>query len=260
MRCRAIDRAHRADGDLFSSHGYSVLAFDYRHFGASTGEPRQLLDIGKQREDWHSALRFIRSQPFVDPDAVGIFGSSFGGGHVIAIAAEDPRVAAAIAQCPFTSGVASALTLGPIAMNMVGLHAIRDMLLGRTTPHMIPLAGAPGEAALMNAVGVKEGYASLIPEGVKHTGGVAARVGLKILAAAPGSYGVRVKVRWRAEIDKLTFKKCPIFYALCSRDQVCPIEVTELFARKSTRGEIKIYDMDHFEIYSGSRTSTVMQR
>src|SRR5215469_13129293 len=45
----------------FASAGIAALAFDYRFFGASGGEPRQRIDIGKQREDWHSAIAFART-------------------------------------------------------------------------------------------------------------------------------------------------------------------------------------------------------
>lgn len=43
-----------AYAERFASAGYNVLVFDYRHFGASAGAPRQLLDLGKQRRDWIS--------------------------------------------------------------------------------------------------------------------------------------------------------------------------------------------------------------
>ena len=77
---------------LFAQHGYICLSFDYRHFGGSDGSPRQLIDIGKQRQDWKSAVSFARSHDDIDEEQIGIFGSSFGGGHVIVTAAEDPRV------------------------------------------------------------------------------------------------------------------------------------------------------------------------
>lgn len=77
---------------LFASRGYTCISFDYRHFGGSEGAPRQLIDIGKQRQDWKSAIAFARSQDDIDEDQIGIFGSSFGGAHVIVTAAEDTRV------------------------------------------------------------------------------------------------------------------------------------------------------------------------
>jgi hypothetical protein len=103
-----------AYAERFLAAGFGALVFDYRHFGASGGEPRQLLDIARQLEDWRAAVSFAHGLPWVDPDRVAIFGSSFGGGHAILTAANDPRIAAAIAQCPFTDGLSSALTLGPL--------------------------------------------------------------------------------------------------------------------------------------------------
>jgi fermentation-respiration switch protein FrsA (DUF1100 family) len=61
--------------------GYVCLVFDYPHFGSSGGEPRQLLDIKRQLDDWRAAVRFVRALEAVDADRVADFGSSFGGGQ-----------------------------------------------------------------------------------------------------------------------------------------------------------------------------------
>jgi len=84
--------------------------FDYRHFGHSTGKPRHLIDIPKQLEDWNSALTYVRSRDDVNLERIGLFGTSFSGGHVIRVAAGDDKIWAVISQCPFTSGFRSALT------------------------------------------------------------------------------------------------------------------------------------------------------
>ena len=102
----------------FAAAGWSVLVFDYRHLGASGGTPRQILDIGRQRADWRAALAFVRTLPEVDVDRIALWGSSFGGGHVLRIASEDTRIAAVVAQCPFTDGPASLrsrLRTGPLS-------------------------------------------------------------------------------------------------------------------------------------------------
>lgn len=41
----------------FAQAGIASLAFTYRHFGDSSGWPRQLLSVGRQLDDWRSALR-----------------------------------------------------------------------------------------------------------------------------------------------------------------------------------------------------------
>jgi hypothetical protein len=42
----------------FAAARLAVLLFDYRHFGESGGQPRQLIDIRQQLEDYRAAIRF----------------------------------------------------------------------------------------------------------------------------------------------------------------------------------------------------------
>src|SRR5690349_20947540 len=93
-------REQRLDAfaERFASAGLAALVFDYRHFGASEGEPRQLLDIGRQHEDWVAAIAYARTRGDVDPDRIALWGSSFSGGHVVSVAARDRRIAAVVAQ------------------------------------------------------------------------------------------------------------------------------------------------------------------
>src|SRR6478736_8002572 len=63
--------------ERFSAAGLDALAFDYRHFGASDGEPRQLLSIREQLEDWAEAIAFARSLEGVDPERILLWGSSY---------------------------------------------------------------------------------------------------------------------------------------------------------------------------------------
>ena len=107
-------REQRLDAyaDRFRTAGMGVLLFDYRHFGASAGEPRQLLDIGRQQADFRAAIAHARATDWIDPARVALFGSSFSGGHVLVVAARDPQIASVVAQCPFTDGLASLPPLG----------------------------------------------------------------------------------------------------------------------------------------------------
>ena len=77
-----------AFAERFAAQGWMVLVFDYRYLGASEGSPRQLLDIGDQLDDWRAALAYGRSLPEVDPDRIAVWGTSFGGGHVLRVARE----------------------------------------------------------------------------------------------------------------------------------------------------------------------------
>ncbi len=71
---------------VFTELGIVCVAFDYRHFGESGGQPRQLLDIQLQLQDWEAAIDYTSKLEDVDSERIGIFGSSFGGGHVISTA------------------------------------------------------------------------------------------------------------------------------------------------------------------------------
>ena len=82
----------------FAAAGFAVLVFDYRSFGASGGEPRQKVFPRDQAEDYRSALTWLSLQPQVDADRLGIWGTSFGGGTVLHVAAYDPRVKAVVSQ------------------------------------------------------------------------------------------------------------------------------------------------------------------
>ncbi|MEJ7715553.1 MAG: alpha/beta hydrolase [Thermoleophilaceae bacterium] len=56
-------REHRLDAyaERFAAAGVAVLVFDYRHFGSSAGEPRQLLNVGRQLDDWRAAVSHARN-------------------------------------------------------------------------------------------------------------------------------------------------------------------------------------------------------
>ncbi len=81
--------------------GYVVLAIDYRTFGSSEGEPRRQLFPLRQVEDFRSAISWLeRRTDLVDPDRIGIWGVSFGGGVALYTAAVEQRVKAVVAQSP----------------------------------------------------------------------------------------------------------------------------------------------------------------
>jgi dienelactone hydrolase len=228
-----------AYAERFAEAGYVALAFDHRHFGASGGEPRQLLDVGRQLEDWASAVAHVRGLPPVDPDRLALFGTSFGGGHAILTAARDPRIAAVIAQCPFTDGLASIRTLSPSSLAKVSALAARDLLarLRGAEPVRVALAGPPGSAALMATEDALPGFLGLVPEGVPFTNAVAARVAMRVPTYRPGRAAAKVAA--------------PILFCVCDGDSVAPARATLRHAARAPQGEVIRYPIGHFEIYRG---------
>lgn len=90
--------------EVFASTGYVVLVYDNRNFGDSDGEPRQEIDPWQQVRDYRHAITFMQTQPFVDPNKIGIWGTSYSGGHVLVVAAIDKRVKCVVSQVPTASG------------------------------------------------------------------------------------------------------------------------------------------------------------
>src|SRR5207253_3543078 len=93
--------------EVFAQGGLAALVFDNRGFGASDGEPRQEIDPWAQVRDYRHAITYARTLQEVDPGRIGVWGSSYSGGHVLVIAAIDRRVKAVVSQVPLISGHAN---------------------------------------------------------------------------------------------------------------------------------------------------------
>jgi dienelactone hydrolase len=235
-----------AYAERFCAAGYACLVFDYRNFGDSEGAPRQLLDIRMQLQDWTVAVAYARTLAGIDPGRIGLWGTSFAGGHVIATAARLPGIAAVVSQCPFTDSIASLGAMNPLISARITALAVRDLIgarLGRP-PVMVKTAGRPGEVALMHAPDAYSGYMGLVPSGTKLRNEVAARIGVKFLPYRPGRLAARVP--------------CPILFCVCESDSVAPSEPTRRYAASAPRGEVKLYPEGHFDIYVGDAFERVV--
>jgi fermentation-respiration switch protein FrsA (DUF1100 family) len=90
--------------EAFAAAGLGALVFDNRNFGASDGEPRQEIDPWAQVRDYRHAITWAQTRPEVDADRIGVWGSSYSGGHVLVLGAIDKRIKCAVAQVPLVSG------------------------------------------------------------------------------------------------------------------------------------------------------------
>lgn len=90
--------------EAFCEAGYTCLVYDHRNLGESEGEPRGELDPWQQVSDMKDAISYASSLEGVDPTRLGIWGTSYAGGHVIVVAATDRRVKCVVAQVPTLSG------------------------------------------------------------------------------------------------------------------------------------------------------------
>jgi uncharacterized protein len=237
-----VDSGLTAFAERFSDAGLDALAFDYRHFGASDGEPRQLLSVRRQLQDYAAAISFARTLPGVDPGRIVLWGSSFSGGHVVAAAVADGRVTAAISQVPMMDGLVALLNVlryaGAKHVLRLTFAGMRDLLAAARgqRPVMLAAVGAPGTLAAMTSPDAEPGFRAIA--GADWRNEVAARVALSVGAYRPG-----------LQADRLP---CPILVQIADRDAVAPVKAAQDAAFRATgRAEVRTYPIGHFDVYRG---------
>ena len=97
--------------EAFANAGLASIVFDNRNFGASDGEPRQEIDPWRQVRDYRDSITFAETLDATDPERIGIWGSSYSGGHVLVVGAIDRRVKCVVSQVPLVSGYENARRL-----------------------------------------------------------------------------------------------------------------------------------------------------
>jgi uncharacterized protein len=128
--------------EAFALGGLGALAFDNRNFGASDGEPRQEIDPWAQVRDYRHAITFAQTLAEVDSDRIGVWGSSYSGGHGLVLGAIDKRVKCVAVQVPLVSGFKNIQRLVRqdfIAPNRAAFDEDRAARFRGEPPAMVPV-------------------------------------------------------------------------------------------------------------------------
>jgi len=128
--------------EAFAAAGMAALVYDNRNFGSSDGEPRQEIDPWQQVRDYRHAITWVRRQPQIDRERIGVWGSSYSGGHVLVVGAIDRRVKCVVSQVPLVSGSRNLkrLVRADLAAPLrEQFDADRDARFNGGTPAMIPV-------------------------------------------------------------------------------------------------------------------------
>ncbi|MGI9157779.1 MAG: alpha/beta hydrolase [Marmoricola sp.] len=232
--------------ERFAAAGTDVLVFDYRGFGTSEGSPRQDVNHAKHRQDYHAAVAAARAREGVDPGRVAIWGSSYSGGHVVVVAAQDPSIRAVVSQGAAMDGLAALFgvqksggTGKTTALTTAGLRDLGRALTGRP-PYLVPIVGGPDSTAVISAPGAETGYQAIM--GPTFRNEMCARGILRIALNRPVTYA-----------DKVT---CPTFIVVAEQDNIAPVASVHEVARKlgerlGNEVEVLSFDCGHFDIYVG---------
>lgn len=229
------DQRLNAFGERFAAAGFVSLAFDYRYFGDSGGEPRALVSAARQRQDWRAAIAYARALEQVDARRVALWGFSLGGGHVQALARADRELAAAICVCPLVDGVRTLLHIGgPAHLARLFAAGARDGLraLRRAEPYRVPAAGPPGSGAVLARPSALGEFEAVSPPGSTWRNEACARAAL-----APPYLVLERKARCI---------HCPVLFCIADQDEINPPELGVAASRNAPAGELRRYPGGHF--------------
>lgn len=226
--------------EAFADAGADVLLFDPRGLGDSGGEPRQRIDPAAQRADIAAAIAHARSLEGVSPERIVAWGASFSGGHVLQVAAEDPRLAAVVLVTPAADGLAALRST--LARNGVAHGAKltaagqRDLLAGlrgraRVT---VPIAGSPDALALISTPHNAERMLEIA--GPTWRNEVCADLLLKLGTYRPGRHATKIA--------------CPAFVHCADADELVP-PASVMWAARRARAEVRHLPCDHLDLYPG---------
>jgi pimeloyl-ACP methyl ester carboxylesterase len=230
----------------FAAAGIATLAFDYRHTGASDGQPRQRISMPRQRADVTAALSYLGERSDVDPARLALWGTSLGGMNVVRVAAARPDLAAAVIQCPIVHGPGAARSLGISGPLRLTPAIVEDALraLTRRGRRYVPIVGPPGSLAMVTAPGAQAGWNSTVPLDGRFDNRIAAADAVAMVTTSALRHARRVTA--------------PLLVCVCDQENLMDPRYAALVARRAPNGVARHYASDHFAIYHPPLVSRVL--
>ncbi|MEZ0049116.1 dienelactone hydrolase [Mycobacterium sp. MAA66] len=225
--------------ERFAREGFAAVVFDYRHWGESTGEPRQFLSIRRQLEDYRSALMWARNQEEFDATRIFVWGTSFAGMHIVELAASEPGLAGAIAQCPLVDGPAGLTKIPPTRALRLTAQALADLagsVFGRR-PRYLPISVPPGQFGVIATDDAMVGMDRLDPGDGSWSNEITARSLLDVTVHRPVKHAGNAR--------------CPLLMVVAEHDTMAPTRPALSVAANAPRGELYRSRGGHYDVYAG---------
>src|SRR6516165_2167225 len=229
-----------AYAERFAAAGMAALVFDYAYFGASGGQPRQLLDVDHQLDDYRAAVAFARAQPDIDPARIALWGTSLSGGHVIVVAAGDPRIAAVVSQVPFPGVEFGRSSERPAKVTLQLLAAaVNDVIRGwlHRAPRLVPVFGDPGDMAVFTSPHDKAIINELAAQAPEWRNAVAARMLFPLMRYQPRTAASRLAM--------------PLLVCIAEKETAASPALTADMISRAPKAEVRRYPIGHFDAYAG---------
>jgi fermentation-respiration switch protein FrsA (DUF1100 family) len=219
--------------EAFAAAGFCCLLYDHRNFGESAGEPRQEVDAWQQVRDMREAISFLRNRPEVDADRIGLWGTSFSGGHAIVVSAIDRRVRCVVSQVPLVTGSLTMKKSVPSAKwaeFVADIHADYDARARGEPPKYVRISEEGSEG---------NRWSRMAGEGTKYENRCSVRSLGSFAAYEPGDYVARVA-------------PTPLLFVLARNDARCPVEdQLEAYGRAREPKKLVLLHGGHFDPYMG---------
>ena len=227
----------------FNRAGFAVMTFDYSGWAKSGGTPRNVINPWQREREVEAALAHLRSLPEVDPDRIVLWGTSFGGGHVVRTAAKHPELLGAVTQVPMLDGMATVKAVPPLRMMRFGLYALADLLRGRREPVYLPVVASEGEWASMDRDGAGEAMQKALQALLDAGGPEAAVYDNRVAARSVLTMGLYRPFKSLRQV------RIPILVVGATRDTVAPFVEGKIRALDNPNIKIETIDANHFDPY-----------
>ena len=220
----------------FVEAGYAVMEFDHPGWGDSGGFPRQGINPWRRRRVSDTALVHLKAQPWVAADRIVLWGTSFGGGHVVDLAGQHPELQGAIVQVPMLDGLAATLSMSPLRLlQLVTLGLIDAIKPGQ--PLCVPTLAPPGGFGTMDRDGAWDALQRALSAwpGRHYDNRVAARSALTMPFYRP----------WK----RLKDVQVPLLILGATGDTVAPFVADKVARVGNPKLQVVEVDANHFDPY-----------
>lgn len=228
--------------ERFCAAGFAVLVFDYRFLGASDGADRGRIVPQEQHDDLRAAIGYAAALPGIDASRIGLWGTSYSGGHALFVGALDPRVKVIVAQVPALAVARSLIGFVGAAGFAAYLAMFTDDFARRNAGAAggrVPIVAPEGEPCVFPSPEARDWFATSAPGAESRW---VNQTSLESIA--------RMAEYLPAAFIDLAAK--PLLLLAAAHDGIIPVEqVHEAFARAQEPKDLEVYPCGHFGLYPG---------